>query len=333
VGQNGNKIVNNGLLTAFMLLAGDSSGALSVIKDNRTLHTLSRKSWIFFAWEGHCTERGKFVLGPVYIEGSDPLGLFPFKLIARETTLLYVYPINRSISVKSSGGIPLGSIISPNPLFEDTTNIRSLRPYQKGDEPRRINWKISARTLRTGSLMVNEYEATASYPLMVFLNANRNEYPLKKQTLFIERTIEAAAALCLKASLERQKTGIVIYSSGLEGGVSVIAPAVLTLVPILESLAVLDWKKNIYTEMPFQKDENVRNSAKVMLDQGKYLSYGTRFFYTGPDLGDEAYIRLDSLKRFHISLEYLIIDDRYMPALVPGNSRRYQMKEKGHEII
>ncbi|MDR2596633.1 MAG: DUF58 domain-containing protein [Treponema sp.] len=327
------KIVNKGFLTAFMLLAGDSSGALSVINNNRNLHTLLRKSWIFFTWEGHCTERGKFVIGPVYIEGSDPLGLFPFKLIARETTLLYVYPINRSISVKAPGGIPLGSIISSNPLFEDTTHIRSLRPYQKGDEPRRINWKISAHTLRTGSLMVNEYEATASYPLMIFLNANRNEYPLKKQTLFIERTIEAAAALCLKASLERQKLGIVIYSSGLEGGISVIAPAAFTLVPILESLAVLDWKKKLYTEIPLQEDENIRNSVKAMLDQGKYLSYGTRFFYTGPDLGDEAYIRLESLKRFHLSLEYLIIDDRYMPALVPGNSRRYQMKEKGHEII
>jgi hypothetical protein len=74
-------------------------------------------------------------------------------------------------------------------------------------------------------------------------------------------------------------------------------------------------------------------SAQAMLDQGKHLSYGTRFLYVGPDLGDEAYISLHSLKKYHLSLEYLIIDDRAMPSLVPGNSRRHRMKEEGHEII
>jgi hypothetical protein len=185
----------------------------------------------------------------------------------------------------------------------------------------------------TGGLMVNEYEPRASYPLMIFLNAERGDYPLRRQAVFIERAIEAAAALCLRASLEKQELGIIIYSSGLEGGISVIAPAAFTLVPILERLAVLDWKKDAYTENLPDGEENIRTSARVMLDQGKYLSYGTRFFYTGPDLGDEAYISLDSLKRYRLSLEYLIIDDRSMPSLVPGNSRRYQMKENGNEIV
>jgi hypothetical protein len=70
-----------------------------------------------------------------------------------------------------------------------------------------------------------------------------------------------------------------------------------------------------------------------MIDQGKRLPYGTRYLYVGPDLGDEAYISLNLLKRNHLSLEYMIIDERAMPALVPGNSPRYQMREDGHEII
>jgi len=75
------------------------------------------------------------------------------------------------------------------------------------------------------------------------------------------------------------------------------------------------------------------NSARAMLERGKHLSYGTRFLYIGPDLGDEAYISLNSLKKYHLSLEYLIIDERAMPSLVPGNSRRYKMKEEGREIV
>jgi hypothetical protein len=321
------KIENHGILPAFMLVAGDSPGSLAIFKNNKILRTLPRKSWTVLVWEGYCHERGEFSLGPAYIEGSDPFGLFLFKLTAHETTRLFVYPVYRFISVKAPGGIPLGKMISFNPLFEDITHRRSLRPYHKGDELRRINWKVSARMAHKGDLMVNEYEPRASYPLMIFLNADRNDYPFRKQTEFIERTIEAAAALCLRASLERQELGIIIYCPALEGGFSIIAPAAFTLVPILERLAILDWKKSADTESA------PAGAAMVMLDQGKYLSYGTRFFYVGCDLGDEAYISLDSLKRYHLSLEYLIIDDRAMPSLVPGKSRRYQMKEKGHEII
>ncbi|MCL1959063.1 MAG: DUF58 domain-containing protein [Spirochaetes bacterium] len=330
------KIENRGLLPAFMLVLGDASGSLSVLKFRKTICTLGRRSWTMMNWQGYCTGRGVFTLGPAVVRGSDPLGLFPFQLTAVETSLLYVYPVLCSINLKHPAGIPLGNMISRNPLYEDITRCRSLRPYNRGDEPRRINWKISARMghidmpfKRTGaqsfSFMVNEYETTASYPLMIFLNADQNEYPLKKQGDFIERAIEAAAALCLKTARERQELGIVFYTSSAEGGISVIAPSAFTLVPILERLAALRIKANVRVKE--------RGSALAMLEQGKHLSYGTRFLYIGPDLGNEAYINLNSLKKYHLSLEYLIIDDRSMPSLVPGNSPRYKMKENGREII
>jgi predicted RecB family nuclease len=175
--------------------------------------------------------------------------------------------------------------------------------------------------------MVNEYEATASYPLMIFLNVDKNEYPVKKQGVFIERAIEAACALCLRAAQEKQELGIIFYTSSGEGGISVIAPSAFTQVPILERLAALNWTATANVTAA------EHTSARAMLEQGKHLSYGTRFLYTGPDLGDEAYISLNSLRKYHLSLEYLIIDERAMPALVPGNSRRYKMKEEGREIV
>jgi hypothetical protein len=347
------KAENHGLLPAFMLIMIDAPGPLSVFKNNTTFCSLSRRSWIFFTWEGHCTERGCFTLGPVTVHGADPLGLFPFQLIAHETSQLFVYPVVRSIVLKHPTGIPLGNMISSNPLYEDITRRRSLRPYQRGDDPRRINWKISARIAPSsaGSLMVNEYDATASYPVMIFLNVDRDDYPIKKQVVFIERAIEAAAALCLKASRERQELGIIIYTSCREGSVPVIAPAFFTIVPILERLAALDWTTSsgsVPSEdnasssdgLPslddtsfFDDTGSLSNSTLTMLEQGKRLPYGTRYLYTGPDLGDEAYIRLNALKKHHITLEYLIIDDRSLPSLVPGNSTRFLMKESGHEIV
>jgi len=188
--------------------------------------------------------------------------------------------------------------------------------------------------------MINEYDATASYPLMIFLNLDRNEYPVRKQGVFIERAIEAAAALCLKASRERQELGIIFYTSCHEGGTSVVAPSAFTLVLILEMLAAVDW--TTVSDVPQSSQDSppageskggICGSAMAMLEQGKYLSYGTRYLYTGPDLEDEAYINLNLLKKYHLSLEYLIIDERLVPSLVPGNSPRYQMKEQGFEII
>jgi hypothetical protein len=319
-----------------MLAAGDSTGVLQVFSICKILCTLGRRKWISLRWEGLCAERGIVSIGPAVIRGADPLGLFPFYLKAGETTKLFVYPLLRSVRIKMSGGIPLGNMLSSNPLYEDITRYRSLRPYNRGDEPRRINWKVSAHVsgdMRTqfNGLLVNEYETTASYPLMIFLNLDDSEYPLKKRIMYMERTIEAAAALCLGASRGRQVTGIIIYSSSDEGGVSVIPPSSFTFVPILERLAAISQKGS-----DGKKDDGVqtlRASVKVMLDQGKRLPYGTRYVYTGPDPGDEAYIALNSLKKHHLYLEYIIIDERNVSPIAPGNSPRYQMKESGYEIV
>ena len=338
---------NTGCLPAFMVILSDGSGSLSVLKYRKMMRTLPPRSRFVMRWQGLCAERGVFTLGPAVLRCADPLCIFPFEAKARETAALYVYPVLRNASrLARPSGVPLGSLIIPNPLYEDTTRCKTLRPYAPGDEPRRINWKMTARmgyaiaggggAGASGSggyntpIMVNEYEATASYPLMIFLNADPAEYPAKKRALFIERAIEAAAALCLHAASGRQELGIVFYTAAAaacESGVSVIAPRAFTLVPILERLASLNWA------VKSAEGAKGGGSALAMLEQGKNLPYGTRFLYTGPDLGDDAYARLNSLKRCHLTLEYLIIDDRALSSLVPGNSRRYKMKESGREIV
>jgi hypothetical protein len=335
------KVENHGALPAFMLVTTDSPGALQVLRMKKSLCTLGRRSLSFYSWEGLCSDRGIFSLGPAVIRGADPLGLFPFHLTAAETTKLFVYPVLRSITIKRSGGIPLGHMLSVNPLYEDITRCRSLRPYNPGDEPRRINWKVSAHVSTfSNSLLVNEYEATAEYPVMIFLNLDRDEYPVRKHRAYMERTIEAAAALCLKAERERQKIGLIFYISNREEGVSVIAPSTFTIVPILERLAAIDLtiSTNSSTETKNNDGEDIRACGiractKTMLDLGKRLPYGTKYIYTGADLGNQAYINLNSLKKNHIFPEYIIIDEHTMPPLVPGNSPCYQMKESGYEII
>jgi uncharacterized protein (DUF58 family) len=326
---------NRGRLPAFMIAVSDRPGMLPVFRGNRALLTLKARSRVVLQWQGYCSERGIFTLGPAMIRGADPLGLFPFATSPSDQTKLWVYPTPALTAIKPPGGLPLGALITPNPLYEDITRGRSLREYRDGDEPRRINWKASARV---GNLMVNEYESTLSYPLMVFLNLDPYEYPLKKRENFMERAIETAAALCLMASKDRQEVGMILYSPYGEEPVSVTSPSSFALIPIMERLAALERSYGTGDEPDAPPPEAVglaslRRSARIMLERGKSLPYGTRLVYAGPDLGDEDYRALNSLKAYHLTLEYLILDERSLTSVVPGNSRRYQIKEQGYEIL
>jgi hypothetical protein len=126
-----------------------------------------------------------------------------------------------------------------------------------------------------------------------------------------------------------------LYNPHEGEGLTFIKPGAFTLLPILERLAGLERASEPKSDDAIGNAEQrpLRGSARLMLDRGKFLPYGTRLVYTGPDFSDEEYIALNSLKRHHLSLEYLIIDERHLAAAVPGNSPRYQMKEGGYEII
>ncbi|MDR1220921.1 MAG: DUF58 domain-containing protein [Treponema sp.] len=372
-------VENTGPLPAFMLAMGDCPGDLAVFKNHKRLATLPGRSRLSFTWRAYCSERCTGSLGPAQLRCSDPLGLFPFVVIAEETTRLVVYPAPGRVAIPNPGGIPLGKLSSRNPLYEDLTRRRSLREYRSGDEPRRINWKASIRSLatqrppeletrytaHTPTLLVNEYEAAISYPLVVFLNLDPDEYTLRKRELWFERAIEAAASLCLMASRDRQDLGMILYMPWGEPDVgpgNLIKPSPFTLLPIMERLAAIKRPRapadgvtadtagsqsNQTRTQPNSTNPrsagdhipqnpgpaNLRGSARSLLDQGKRLPYGARLVYTGPDLSDEDYIALNTLRDCRLSLEYLVLDERRLSSLAPGGAPRYQMRESGYDIL
>jgi hypothetical protein len=252
------------------------------------------------------------------------------------------------VAVPSPGGIPLGKLSSQNPLYEDLTRRRSLREYRRGDEPRRINWKASIRNFAAAGegglpggpppLLVNEYEAAISCPLVVFLNLDPYEYALPKRELWFERAIEAAAALCLLASRDRQDLGIILYQpwEKTAGPCALIKPGPFTLLPILERLAAVKRPRRPGGEGPAGEDGGAaapRGSTRALLAQGKGLPYGTRLVYAGPELPEEDYGALISLGAWRISLEFLVLDERRLGPLAPGGAPRYQMREGGYDIL
>ena len=349
---------NSGRLPAFLLVAEDSSGGTSsgiaVFRDIKSLCTLGGRSRQLFRWEAYGSDRGVFSLGPASLRGADPLGLFPFVLVfdeSEDSGRLFVYPAPAFAALRTPGGIPLGNLVTPDPFNEDLTRPRSLRDYSPGDESRRINWKASAKL--PGPLLVNEYESSLSYPLVLFLNVDPSEYERKNRELYVERVIEAAAALCLMAARERQVLGLILHNAAVNSGATnspglnsgamnaeTISPAGFALIPILERLAAL---KPFEAGVTAVEVNGLRPSTRHLLEKGKTLSFGTRLIYTGPALPEGDYHALEILRRRRLSLEYLIIDEKNLRWTAPdipgtnasrGNSApRYQMKERGYEIL
>jgi uncharacterized protein (DUF58 family) len=325
-------VENRGRLPAFMLAAADSPGGIAVFRNTKRLYTLGGRRRVIFRWQGYGSGRGAFEIGPFVLRGADPLGLFPFTLTAPDKIRLFVYPAPGFVRVKPPGGIPLGSLITVNPFNEDLTRSRSLREYYPGDEIRRINWKATARAAGSaqGGLMVNEYEETLLYPLVVFLNADPAEYALKTRELYLERAIEAAAALCLMASRERQALGFILHTQPGQFGEGVIRPSAFTLIPILERLAAFERRELSENETTA---EGLTGSAVRMLDEGKFLPFGTRLVYAGPGPGEADYRALEGLRRYRLTVEYLVIDERAVRETAGLLSRSYQIKESGYEIL
>jgi len=159
-------------------------------------------------------QRGLYTVGPAVIQGSDPLGFFPFRTKAAGSQTLIVYPEVLPLSLSSSEGLPAGAIRVENPMYEDLTRYRSLREYLPGDSLRRVNWKASAKT---GQLFVTDYLPLLHAPVLILLNLNSQDYPMRYRYHRIERAATLAASLVVHFLSLGQEIGL-IAAGRLEGG-------------------------------------------------------------------------------------------------------------------
>ena len=103
-----------------------------------------------------CTHRGRFQLGPLRLQTSDPFGLFPMERDFPATTNIVVYPQTYPIY---NFPLPMGLLPGGDALRRRThyvtTNAAGVREYAPGDSFSRIHWRSTARR---GRLIVKEFE-------------------------------------------------------------------------------------------------------------------------------------------------------------------------------
>lgn len=204
------RIENSSIFGFRTLLVADLTGPLRTEEAGRFLVSMPGRRRTTISYRALAPERGEFRVGPAALRLSDPLGLFPREIVFPETSVLIVYPETKRIGAHKRSGVPQGALRVPDRAYEDVSRFRSIRPYVRGDELRRINWKASARSR---GLLTNEYLSALTAPLMIALNLGESAYGLRNRYDRVERAIEGAASLVWQAAAEGQPVGLATNGS------------------------------------------------------------------------------------------------------------------------
>ena len=136
--------------------------------------------------------RGRYRMGPLTIDVSDPFALTRQRLEFDEVDDLLVTPeIEDLVSAPDSGFGPSWGATRARQLFRTGEEYYTMRQYQLGDDLRRIHWPSVART---GDLMIRQDESSRRASGLVFLD-NRGHSLGQSHSPAFERAVSVAATL------------------------------------------------------------------------------------------------------------------------------------------
>ena len=112
--------------------------------------------------------RGRYPLGPLTVDVSDPFALHRQRIEFAEREELLVTPEVEDLSAASDPtfGSSVGSSRARQ-LFRTGEEYYTMRQYQEGDDLRRIHW---ASVARTGQLMIRQDESSRRANGLIFLD-------------------------------------------------------------------------------------------------------------------------------------------------------------------
>ncbi len=151
--------------------------------------------------------RANYEIGPLIARARDPFG---FYLIEKKLSpdALSVMPMHeplRGAQLRPRHVGPWPGVI-PSKVLGLGTEFYSMRKYVPGDDPKRINWKASARY---NELIVNENEAERVTDVMIVLDTDVTFFGPTERELF-EREVQAAASFTRLLLRQGNRVGLVL---------------------------------------------------------------------------------------------------------------------------
>jgi uncharacterized protein (DUF58 family) len=142
---------------------------------------------------------------------------------------LVVYPSYEEIGAFPAGVHRLG-VIRHSPLVGQGDEFYALRPYEEGDDLRKVHWPSS---LRSGELVIRQEELLAEPRALIVLDTTAAKHRGSGATASIEAAISACASVGVLAIRRRMRVDVVTTDGPL---LSLRSP---TTHQLLEALATL----------------------------------------------------------------------------------------------
>jgi uncharacterized protein (DUF58 family) len=136
--------------------------------------------------------RGRFVLGPVRLEVSDPFALTRMGMELDVRDELVVAPEVEDLAggPDTPFGLTMG-LAAARQLYRSGDEFYTMRPYVQGDDLRRIHWPSVART---GELMIRQDESTRRSSAVLFVDTREVALGRSYAPAF-EKAVSAAASV------------------------------------------------------------------------------------------------------------------------------------------
>jgi uncharacterized protein (DUF58 family) len=138
--------------------------------------------------------RGHYRLGPLLVQGHDPLGLCSITRLVPAELDVIVYPRPLPIPELVLGG-GLGrqsNEVRPIGYAGETAEFHGIRPYVQGDDLRHVHWKATAHT---NKLAIKEFEYRISGAVQVVLDLQHGVHVGQRDFSTLETSVTLAASI------------------------------------------------------------------------------------------------------------------------------------------
>src|SRR3989440_12763625 len=174
---------------------------------NHTSASIGPSEELRLIFEFPSPTRANYEIGPLIARVRDPFGFYLTEIkLGPETLSVMPRPDRlRDTRLRPRHVGPWPGVI-PSKILGLGTEFYSMRDYVPGDDPKRINWKASARY---NKLVVNETEAERVTDVMIVLDTDVTFFGPTESELF-ERGIRAAASFTRLLLRQGNRVGLVL---------------------------------------------------------------------------------------------------------------------------
>lgn len=206
-------------------------------------------------------KRGHYQLGDISIITRDIFGFYSFqKTIAKRTSLL-VYPKIRELSsLKIIASYQPGELLTHNSIFEDRTNISSLRDYQEGDPIKTIHWKLSAKKDQP---IVKSFENRVDTNVIVFLESSKQVFQDDVNRRLEDKSVDIALSIisyCLNQHIQ-----VILETQKEDKYIRIIGQDEVDLKPFLEELTKFNGNGSLKIETLITSQIDLMNKGSSII--------------------------------------------------------------------